>query len=284
MNIFCNGGSTDDTLLASGGVSPYLFKVNAGAFSSNDIYSLTAGTYTFTVKDSLSDTASIVVTINQPSQVVASTLITSPFCFGESNGSATGIGSGGISYNGIVGATTDYIYEWYDINFTQLTANDSVLENITAGTYNLVVEDFNGCRDTANNVIVTQPPLVVGNIISTIPGCYGASNGELIAGAYGGVSYNGIPGATTDYIYDWYDNVYNQISFNDSVLSNIKSGQYYVVIEDYNGCRDTLSPILNQPNQLTAVFTSTPPFCFDYWFYCGYDCGHRGGRCGQNES
>ena len=168
-NIFCNGGSTEVTLFASGGVSPYQFKSNGGVFSSDDIYTLTAGTYTFTVQDALSASTSLVVTINQPSPVVASTLFTPPFCYGESNGSATGIGSGGISYNGIIGATTDYLYEWYDINFTQLTANDSVLENITAGTYNLVVEDFNGCRDTANNVIVTQPTLIVGNFFSTPP-------------------------------------------------------------------------------------------------------------------
>ena len=261
-NIICNGATTEDTLLASGGSSPYLFKVNEGAFSTNDIYSLTAGTYTFTVQDALSASATLIVTINQPSPVAANTLFTPPFCFGESNGSATGIGSGGISYNGILGATTDYIYEWYDVNFTQLSANDSVLENITAGTYNLVVEDFNGCRDTANNVIVTQPSLVVGNINSTLPSCFGASNGELIAAAVGGISFNGITGATSDYIYDWYDNVYNQIIFNDSVLSDISSGQYHVVIEDYNGCRDTLSPILNQPNQLAGIITNTPPYCF----------------------
>jgi hypothetical protein len=70
-NIICNGATTEDTLLASGGSFPYLFKVNGGAFSSTNIYSLTAGTYTFTVQDALSASVTLIVTINQPSPVAA---------------------------------------------------------------------------------------------------------------------------------------------------------------------------------------------------------------------
>ena len=84
-NIICNGATTEDTLLASGGSSPYLFKVNEGAFSTNDIYSLTAGTYTFTVQDALSASVTLIVTINQPSPVAANTLFTISLPFASSS-------------------------------------------------------------------------------------------------------------------------------------------------------------------------------------------------------
>lgn len=65
--IACNGGTTTLTVLASGGNSPFQYRLNGGAFQTNNIYTVGAGNHTVTVRDAnLCVKTANVVTTSQP--------------------------------------------------------------------------------------------------------------------------------------------------------------------------------------------------------------------------
>ncbi|MFI5218171.1 MAG: T9SS type A sorting domain-containing protein [Bacteroidia bacterium] len=130
-NVSCYGYA-DGLLCATvtGGIGPYAYLWSNGA-TAQCIASLVAGTYSITVMDANSCTASTVVTITQPPALI--TIIDSiqnVSCFGGSNGAIYITNSGG---------TTPYSYLWS----TSATVQDLI--NISAGTYTITVTDANNC-------------------------------------------------------------------------------------------------------------------------------------------
>src|SRR5205807_6183707 len=82
--ILCNGGNSTVTVTAGGGTPPY---TGAGD------HVVSAGSYSFTVTDANSCTATATGTITEPSAVVASSSNTAILCKGRKRavkGSATG--------------------------------------------------------------------------------------------------------------------------------------------------------------------------------------------------
>jgi large repetitive protein len=65
--IACNGASTNLTVTATGGTAPLQYSLNAGAFQTSNIFTVTAGTQTITVRDAnLCTKTANVVTLSQP--------------------------------------------------------------------------------------------------------------------------------------------------------------------------------------------------------------------------
>jgi gliding motility-associated-like protein len=116
-----------------------------------------------------------------------------------------------------------------------------------ANTYGIVVRDLTGCQsdtftitipDTMSNAVALSQ-FAGGNNIS----CSGSTDGSVSLSVSGG---------TQPYAYAW---------SNGSSLQNISglsAGTYSVVITDANGCLDTATAMLVQPNALlgSAVVTS----------------------------
>ena len=63
-------------------------------------------------------------------------------CFGDDTGSIT---------PSVEGGTAPYTYLWSNGD------NNDVLENVESGTYDLTVEDFNGCIDVFTGINISQP-------------------------------------------------------------------------------------------------------------------------------
>src|SRR5439155_1474850 len=121
--ILCNGGNSIVTVSATGGTGPY---TGTGTFSRS------AGTYSYTVTDANSCTATTTGTITQPSAIVPSSSNTAILCNGGNSMvtvSATG-GTGAYSGTG---------------TFSR-----------SAGTYSYTVTDANSCTATTTGTI-TQP-------------------------------------------------------------------------------------------------------------------------------
>jgi len=93
-NPLCNGYSTGSiTLTASGGLPPYTFAWSTGD-STQNISSLPAGLYTFTVSDFSGQVFTDSVNITQPSAINISYSTVSPTS-SSNNGSITASASGG---------------------------------------------------------------------------------------------------------------------------------------------------------------------------------------------
>ena len=111
----CNGGSTGGiTLTVSGGTSAFTYLWSNTA-TSKDLTNVAAGTYSVTITDSKSCTATVSATVGQPAAIGLSTAITRETCPGSNDGAVALTVSGG---------TSGYTYAWAGpASYTATTQN-----------------------------------------------------------------------------------------------------------------------------------------------------------------
>ncbi len=186
----CGGSEGWISVILSGGSGNYEYQLNGGSWqSANTFTSLTAGSYTLTVRNNnglceVSYPATI--TLSDPPATVVATSVTSNYtgedisCVGVSDGFASASASGGLA---------PYTYLWSN---GQTGAN---LENVPAGTYTVTATDANKCQGTGT-VTLNDPPALGVMATFTDVSCYGGTDGAIDVTATGGV------GA---YTYAWSD-------------------------------------------------------------------------------
>jgi gliding motility-associated-like protein len=134
-NIQCNGGTAQVTITPSGGTSPYS---GAGTFT------VTAGTYTYTITDFYGNTASTTITVTEPNLLTASSSALPILCNGNSTSVTVSAAGGTTPYSGIG------------------------IFNEIAGNYNYIVTDNNGCN-AQTNISINQPtPIVLSTTVIDI--------------------------------------------------------------------------------------------------------------------
>jgi hypothetical protein len=144
--VSCDGGSNGAIDLAPvGGTVPYTFSWNNGAYLTEDLSGLTAGTYSWTVTDTNNCVISGTEMITSPPALTASVTAAAPTSCGGSDGSIA------LAVNG---GTGTYSYLW---NTNDTTAT---ISGLAAGTYNCVVTDGNGCNVPAG-ITLNDPPAPV---------------------------------------------------------------------------------------------------------------------------
>ena len=128
----CNGGS-DGTVMAnvSGGTAPYTYSWDNGQ-TTDSVYNLSAGDYNVTITDYNGCSSTITATIYEPVPLNLSVInLSNISCNGGSNGSAVVSASGG---------TAPYSYLWDN------GQSNSYISSLSAGDYNVMVTDANGCN------------------------------------------------------------------------------------------------------------------------------------------
>lgn len=134
----CDGGVM---LTVSGGTAPYAYAWSNGA-NTVGIDSICAGTYSYTVTDANANSQTGTAIITEYSNIVASVASVQPSNCGWTDGEITLNVSGG---------TSPYSFAWSD---GQVTSN-SVVMNLTAGTYAVTITDANGCTQSADSLVVS---------------------------------------------------------------------------------------------------------------------------------
>jgi len=223
-SVSCFGGNNGSaTINITQGSPSYSISWSPFGGNASTASSLTAGTYTATVTDSLGCVASITATIIEPTPVTLSIVsVIDVLCNGGNNGSITVNASGGIPA---------YTYSW-----NPSVSNTAIASNLLAGTYTASVVDQNNCPASIT-IIVTQPaPLT-----STITG---VSNAFCFNGT--GSASVVVSGGTVPYSYSWSTNPVQ----TGSGISNVGSGTYTVNISDGNGCVTQNTVNITQPVQV----------------------------------
>ena len=229
--ISCNGGTATVTVGASGGTTSY---IGTGTFTGQ-----ASGPHTYTVTDFNGCSASVTITIAQPTQVTASIgSSTNVSCNGGSNGTATVTAGGG---------TPGYTYSWSPSGGTAATAT-----GLAAGTYTVTVTDVNSCS-TSTSITITQPTALLAGASQNTPparngfgiSCFGGNDGSATAAAFGG---------TGPYTYLW-SNVQAETT---PVATMLSAGLATVTVTDAKGCTTTASVTMTQPP--TAVSFSSATF------------------------
>ncbi len=233
VNAACAGSSTGSlTITGSGGVPPYQYNINGGAFQASGTFSnLAAGSHSIIAKDANNCNVTISATITEPALPLTAAITShiNVLCSGQANGTATVAASGG---------TSPYTYSWNSTPVqTTVTAN-----NLSARAYTVTVTDAAGCQ-TSVNIAITEPtPLIVATSKTDV-GCFGESTGTATALASGGIP---------PYTYAWLT-VPIQTT---ATATNLPVGTYTVAVFDSLGCFKPAFVTINQPaTKITASIT-----------------------------
>lgn len=144
-NISCFGQRDGMiTSVTSGGRPDYTYQWSSGLPANEAVDNLTAGTYFLTVTDNNGCPAVVNATIIEPGEIFGSVVeVIDNVCFGENNGAVRLTASGG---------TPGFTYSVDGTSFQ----TDSLLSNLSAGDFNLVIMDAEGCTDTVQ-ASISQP-------------------------------------------------------------------------------------------------------------------------------
>lgn len=236
LNISCNGYNNGNiNLTVVGGVPTFGYLWNTGQ-TTEDLGSLIAGNYNVVVTDLNGCKDSIQITLTEPTDINVSGITSDVLCYEDSTGSIDIQPTGGTGL---------YTYNWSNGDINQ------DLLNIPDGSYTVVVFDANSCSDTTTYSI-NQPSDLITSILATSNyngfdiSCFGSSDGTIDISAVGG---------TIPYAYLW------STSDTTQDLNLLTAGNYSISIADGNGCIDTLSITLSQPDSINLTYTSQNILC-----------------------
>ena len=227
-DVKCFGEATGSVdLTVTGGTAPYTYSWSNGT-TTEDLVNIVAGVYTVTVTDANLCTATVPVTVSQPSELIAVAGSNGPVCIGMTlnlQGGPDGMLS--YSWNGPDG-------------FTSSLQNPVVATAATqamSGQYTLNIVDMNGCSATANtNVVVNEIPVITFTQTNIL--CNGTSTGAIDITVSGG---------TAPFVYLWTGPVADPAT-EDQI--NIPAGTYTVIVTDANNCTSA---------QVSTEITELPP-------------------------
>ena len=239
VDITCYGQNDGIiSTVVSGGTPGYTYLWSNNQIS-DTITNLEADTYYVEVIDSngciLIDSA----IINQPAQLTLLVSLTDPLCHNDSNGIIDVVCVGGVSP-----FMASYLSIFYPV--TNSVVN---IPNLSAGTNSLIVTDANGCADITDVTLINPLQLVVNSLTEVNPTCYDYSDGFAEVTIIGG---------TAAYTYLWDD----ALAQTTSVAIELMSGNYNCTVTDVNGCTDTTSFTLNNPNEIEVFATIQDVLCF----------------------
>ncbi len=235
------------TTSISGGVTPYSFAWNNGATTAS-LNNLVAADYFVEVTDangciSISDTATLVAP--QLLTIQDFLIIDSIQCKGTNNGAVF------YRINSAATGANSFSFSWLDSTTIVENSNgfwlSSQFTTLTAGQYELVIQDNIGCSLTTSFELSEPDFLQIDTVLVEPPSCFGESNGNAIADIQGG---------TMPYTYSWTFPNNRIVRTDENVLQDIDGGTYKLEIIDANNCVSpayTFEVASSNPLQLQVV-------------------------------
>lgn len=227
----------DDTegavnITVNGGKQPYTYAWSNGSFT-QDIVNVKAGNYSVLITDANGCIDSLKATVTENPLLSSSVDITDIKCHGQNTGVVNLAVNGGVA---------PYQYKWSN------GATSKNINKLIAGNYSVLITDAKGCEHTTDAQIAEPPKFLASlesdrNIL-----CFGENTGEVMVKVSGGVA---------PYRFKWN----NGDSTQD--LRNIPAGKYLLTATDANGCKQTVSTTLTQPEKIAySVKTVKNVYCF----------------------
>ncbi|TDQ16988.1 gliding motility-associated-like protein [Algoriphagus boseongensis] len=193
---------------------------------------LEPGVYTVTVADKYNCDTSVSFEIKSASEgIQVSKTIENISCSSDSNGK--------ISLN-VTGGQPPYTYKWN----TGATTKD--LSNLSAGTYQVQIQDSKGCSFQSAYTISASSTITLSETILQ-PSCQGNSNGEIKVNVSGGKA---------PYTYLW------NTGETTASAKNLGSGTFSVKITDASGCQvEKQFSLTNESNLQIEILDNRPVSC-----------------------
>lgn len=243
----------------SGGTTPYLFSINGGSsFQVSSTFSgLSAGIYNIVLMDDNGCTQEQVISVGTifssgcevVAEVINQPLSCFEFCDGEIeiNFENLQMISPGAPYN-IELETLDGIPISSQIFATETGSH--IFTNLCAGTYNIIITGLT-CSFEITTVVEEPDPMVI--YTNQNPPSFGEANGSIEVAVIGGVQ---------PYAYS-IDG--GGIFQTNPFFYNLAEDNYNLVVEDGNGCSQTVNFYLNDPTTCGLTMNATivsSPLCY----------------------
>lgn len=234
----CNGGNDGSiTVTATGGLPNYYYAIDAGAYSSNNVFTnLAAGTYTLHIRDSNQCVKDTIVNLSQPTAINANITFVQPPCNYFTSGVITV-----NAYNGVA----PYQYALGTGPFS----STNTYSGLSAGSYLIHIKDANNC--TKDTLFVLKDSIYV-HVNATITNilCNGDNTGAVLLTAFGG---------TSPYQYKLGTGSLG----SSGNFPNLPAGTYNFHIEDVRQCYLDTVITLTQPSPITSTSVVTNVQCYN---------------------
>jgi len=207
--------------------------------STNSETNLGAGNYQIDVVDDNGCTVTDVLAVSEDAAPPLTTVVTGVDC----NGNTTG------AIDLTVAGTNSYTYQWDD----PASSTTEDLSGLTAGTYNVLVNDIiTGCTAAAS-VDVTEPTVLSMTGSSADLFCNGDGSGTIDITVNGG---------TMPYTFGWSTADGSGLIPNNEDQTGLGAGTYQITVIDDNGCQQINTFTLVEPNSISVTASVTNNVCF----------------------
>ena len=231
-NSLCYGANNGfiDFFMNDSVMSPLIFELDSNLSNTNDslinstgfFSSLSSNTYTVLITDSFGCFIDTTYTINKLDEIVVSVSVVDLSCYESDDGEV---------YISFTGGLAPFTFNWNGPS--GFTSNLNVIDNLSAGTYVLSIEDSNDCLAYDTVEVMPVTPLLLTIVQTNDASCNGISD------ASGSIS---VSGGTPPYQYLW-----SSGPSTDSTISGVPAGIYKAYIRDANGCEDTIELTFKEP-------------------------------------
>jgi gliding motility-associated-like protein len=229
----CSNANGAISFDATGGTGQLTYNWQGSPSTTNTATNLSANTYTVTITDQNGCTLSQTFTVNMPPLPIISNASTANANCGQANGSAA-----------ITAVAQNPTYQWTGSPSITNTAN-----NLSAGSYTVVVTDQNGCTtDSLLTVALNNGPAITLDSI-TLEHC-GLQDGSITLNINGGQQ---------PYTYVWQEIA----GLNQPIANNLSAGSYTLVATDAAGCQISQTFVVQSTAPPQISLNASPINCTD---------------------
>ncbi len=245
-DALCNGDNTASVSVSSisgGNISTNGYSYTWFNSGTNEVVGtdssvfVPAGGYYLIVEDDNGCQGTDEVSVEQPNQITYDIIKQDISCKGNDDGF--------IQVQVTGGGVPPYNFNWT----SQGNSASSVLNNLTAGTYDLEISDLNNCVSYLS-IELTEPALPLSITLSNVDvSCFGEQSGSASVSVSGG---------TPPYSYEWSSgHVTNE-------ANQLPSGLHTVRVTDFSGCEvvDTIEVLEN--NEILISTTTSLVSCYGF--------------------
>ena len=226
-------------ILASGGLSPFQYRINSGSFGSSGLFgALSAGTYTIQIRDANNCIKDTIITIANPDSISLKAFVKKNLCNGTKNGKIT------IE---VIGGTGAFLFEK---NSSGILQSSRTFDSLAVGSYLFKAIDSNNCSKTITAVVSDSLRLKTG-IATVNVSCFGGNDGVISLSPSIGFSPYTFSISAGPFV-------------PSGIFTSLPASVYTLKIKDSMGCfLDTLASI-SQPKKLGIKLVLQQPSCNAY--------------------
>ncbi len=215
-NPTCGENNGAVAVLVMGGTYYYTYQWSDGS-TTQAVDSLPAGTYTLTVTDTDGCMGTAEIVLESGGDIAFETNVLDAGCSGSQDGT--------ITVQNVSGGTAPYLYA-----VGGMFTTDSIFTNLNPGTYDVIVQDAEGCEAaTSATIATTSTDIILFETSVTDADCLQSNNGTITV-------LNVSGGAGAPYLYS-----VGGIPGTDSIFTDLSVGTYEVIVQDSIGCQASTS-------------------------------------------